>query len=178
MTSARGGVYGAVRARRVSVLVGSVLAGVSLSGCGGTGATPSTVAGPVPAMTASALRAVPLTAALDLPIQASVYAWRDFMPTVGDSARTHDLMLSVQVRGGVVPPKALECHAIYIVMADSVFAARPAEQRAGDGPGAVECMLRGGPEWPVGTEIQVVISVGAGTQRALIRRETIIDATS
>lgn len=129
-------------------------------------------------MTAAALRAVPMSAALDLPVQASVYAWRDFMPTVGDSAVVHDLMVSVQVRGGVVPPKALDCDGMYLVLADSVFAARPSEQRAGDGPGAVECLLRGAPEWPVGATVQVVISVGSGAQRVLIRRETAIDATS
>lgn len=149
-----------------------------LPSCGGSGSTESEPSGPVPTMTTTALRAVPMLASLDLPVQASVYAWRDFMPAIADSSGVRGLMLSVQVRGGVVPPKALECHAIYLVLADSVYATRPAEQRAGDGPGAVECLLRGGPEWPVGAEIQVIISVGAGAQRALIRRETIIDATS
>lgn len=129
-------------------------------------------------MTAAELRAVELTAALDLPVQMSVYAWRDFMPIAGDTTRKHDLMISAQLRGGVVPPKALVCSGFYLVLADSVFAARPAEQRAGDGPGAVECLLRGGPEWPIGADIQVIISIGAGAQRTLIRRETTIDATS
>jgi hypothetical protein len=133
---------------------------------------------PLPAMTPAAIRAVPVTSALDLPVQASVYAWRDFMPGAArDTAQPHDLMLSVQVRGGVVPPKTLLCLGLYVLHVDSVYRAPPAEQRAGDGPGAVECLLRGGPAWPVGAEIQVVISVGAGAQRTLIRRETTIDAT-
>ncbi len=148
-----------------------------LTGCGDTGKVPEPLAAPR-AMTAVALRAVSVTAALDLPVQASVYAWRDFMPGLGDSSVAHPLMISVQVRGGVVPPKALECDAIYVVLADSVFSARPAEQRPGDGPGAIECLMRGGPEWAVGSEIQVIIGVGAGAQRTLIRRETSIDATS
>lgn len=154
------------------------VAGMALSGCssGTSGAPP--VARPPRVMTAVALRAIPMTTAIDLPVQASVYAWRDFLPTVGDSGRVHDLMISVQVRGGVVPPKALECDAIYVVLADSVFAARPSEQRPGDGPGAIECLMRGGPEWPVGAAIHVIISVGVGSQRSLIRRETTIDATS
>ncbi len=129
-------------------------------------------------MTAAELRAVPLTALLDLPLQASVYAWRDFMPVIDDSTRVPDLNVSVQIRGGVVPPKSLLCDAIYVLMADSLFAARPAEQRAGDGPGAVECLLRRGPGWPVGSEIQVIIGVGSGAQHTFIRRETTIDATS
>jgi hypothetical protein len=133
-------------------------------------------------MTASELRAVPTEAALDLPLQASVYAWRDFMPvrvsSPADSARAHDLRVSVQIRGGVVPPKTLACDGLYLVVGDSVFKAPPAEQRAGDGPGAVECILRGGPDWPVGATVQVVISVSAAAQRTLIRRETTIDATS
>ncbi len=129
-------------------------------------------------MSAPALRAVSFTAALDLPVQASVYAWRDFTPVAGDSSSVHPLMISVQLRGGVVPPKALECDAFYVVLADSVFSARPAAQRSGDGPGAIECLLRGGPEWEVGSEILVIIGVGAGAQRTLIRRETTIDATS
>jgi hypothetical protein len=145
----------------------------------GTGET-ATV--PLKSLSAAELRAVPTEAALDLPLQASVYAWRDFMPTLvaspADSVRAHDLRVSVQVRGGIVPPKTLACDGIYLVSGDSVFKSPPAEQRAGDGPGAVECILRGGPEWPIGATVLVVISVSAGAQRTYIRRETTIDATS
>lgn len=150
---------------------------LSLAACGSAnGDAPSSP--PLQQLTAAFLRTVPTEAALDLPVQASVYAWRDMMPNVGDAARSSALMVSVQIRGGVVPPKVLACDGMYIVAGDSVFAARPAEQRAGDGPGAVECILRGGPVWPVGASLQVIISVSAGAQRALIRRETTIDATS
>ncbi|HYW49320.1 MAG TPA: hypothetical protein VE861_01870 [Gemmatimonadaceae bacterium] len=172
MSAARG----TMRVRRRGVLV--MLLGSALTGCSrsGTGDSP---AAPLKAMSAAALRAVPVEASLDMPVQASLYAWRDLMPGPADTARAgRDLMLSVQVRGGVVPPKGLACDAIYLVHGDSVHAARPDEQRAGDGPGAVECILRGGPAWPVGAPLQVIISVSAGNQRALIRRETVIDATS
>ncbi len=166
-----------ITARSTAGRVWVLLAAVAVIGCNrSAGSEP--VLPQLRVMTAAELRAVPLTAALDLPVQMSVYAWRDFMPTAGDTTRKHDLMLSAQLRGGVVPPKALSCTGIYLVLADSVYAARPAEQRAGDGPGAVECLLRGGPEWPVGADIHVIISIGAGAQRALIRRETTIDATS
>jgi hypothetical protein len=148
-----------------------------LPGCSTSGEQPAAAA-PLPVLSAASLRAVPVTAALDLPVQASVYAWRDFMPVVPDSVRAHDLRVSVQVRGGVVPPKALGCAGIYLVHGDSVVASSLTEQRPGDGPGAVECLLRGGPEWPVGAALHVIISVSAGAQRALIRRETTIDATS
>ena len=147
--------------------------GCSRSGTGETSATP------LKAMTAATLRAIPTEAAIDIPVQAAVYAWRDFMPAAAaTSARPHELMVSVQVRGGVVQPKVLACDGMYLVHADSVFQSAPADQRPGDGPGAVECILRGGPEWPVGDTVQVIIGVSAGTQRALIRRETTIDATS
>lgn len=149
------------------------MTGCSRSGSGDSPAEPLRVIG------AATLRAAPIEASLDIPVQASVYAWRDMMPGPTGAARTgRDLMLSVQVRGGVVPPKVLACDAIYLVHGDSVHAARPDEQRAGDGPGAVECILRGAPAWPVGAPMQVIISVSAGSQRALIRRETVIDATS
>jgi hypothetical protein len=146
--------------------------GCSRSGTGETSATP------LKAMSVTALRAISTEASLDIPVQAAVYAWRDFMPSAGQPTRTHELMVSVQVRGGVVQPKALACDGMYLVHADSVFRSAPADQRAGDGPGAVECILRGGPAWPVGDTVQVIISVSAGSQRALIRRETTIDATS
>ena len=146
--------------------------GCSRSGTGETAVTPLKV------MSASELRAVPTEASLDIPLQAAVYAWRDFLPSADAPQRTHDLALSVQVRGGVVPPKVLACDGIYLVSGDSVFRAPPAEQRAGDGPGAVECILRGGPQWGVGDTLQVIISISAGGQRTLIRRETTIDATS
>ncbi len=146
--------------------------GCSRSGTGETSATP------LKAMSVAALRAIPTEAALDMPVQAAVYAWRDFLPTTGGAARTHELMVSVQVRGGVVQPKVLACDGMYLVHADSVFRSTPADQRAGDGPGAIECILRGGPEWPVGDTVQVIISVTSGSQHALIRREATIDATS
>lgn len=136
-----------------------------------------TTAVPLSQLTAVELRAVPTEAALDMPLQAAVYAWRDYLPTVGDTTRAHALSVSVQVRGGVVSPKVLVCDGIYLVARDSVFRAPPAEQRAGDGPGAVECILRGGPEWAVGDTLAVVVSVSAGAQRTMIRRETTIDAT-
>lgn len=158
--------------RLLSIVMCATSMGCTRSGTG------ETVARPIVPMTAAALRAIPIEASLDLPVQASVYAWRDFTPSVGDSVTMHDLMVSVQVRGGVVPPKTLACDGIYLVSGDSVFAARPADQRPGDGPGAVECILRGGPAWPVGAAVQVVISVSAGAQRTFIRRETVIDATS
>jgi hypothetical protein len=146
-------------------------------GCSRSG-TGEKAAFPLATMSAAALRAVPTEAALDIPLQAAVYAWRDFLPAAGAASRSHDLMVSVQVRGGVVPPKALACDGMYVVAGDSVFRAAPADQRAGDGPGAVECILRGGPEWPIGETVQVVISISSGAQRTLIRRETTIDATS
>jgi hypothetical protein len=146
--------------------------------CSGQSAKETTAAMPLRRMTAVELRAVPTDAALDMPVQAAVYAWRDFLPTTGDSTRARALAVSIQVRGGVVPPKVLVCDGIYLVSRDSVFRAPPAEQRAGDGPGAVECILRGGPAWAVGDTLSVIVSVSAGAQRTLIRRETTIDATS
>ncbi len=141
----------------------------------GTGEKPTAS---LKAMTAQELRAVATDVSIDLPLQASVYAWRDFLPGPAATEKAHGLMVSVQIRGGVVPPKVLACDGMYLVSGDSVFVAPPAEQRAGDGPGAVECILRGGPAWPIGASVQVIISVSAGLQRTLIRRETTIDATS
>ena len=158
--------------RLLSVVMCATSMGCSRSGTG------EAVVRPLTTMTPAALRAVATDASLDLPVQASVYAWRDLIPSVGDSTQVRDLMVSVQVRGGVVPPKTLACDGLYLVSGDSVFSAPPAEQRPGDGPGAVECILRGGPAWPVGATVQVVISVSAGAQRTFIRRETTIDATS
>ena len=146
-------------------------------GCSRSG-TGDKVTAPLKTMNAQELRAVGTDVSIDLPLQASVYAWRDFMPGPAAATTTHALMVSVQIRGGVVPPKALACDGLYLVSGDSVFVAPPAEQHAGDGPGAVECILRGGPEWPIGAPIQVIIGVSAGAQRTLIRRETTIDATS
>lgn len=155
-----------------------VLALCALSMACSRSGTGETVTVPLKTMTAAELRLVSTEAALDLPLQASVYAWRDYLPTADDTNRAHDLNVSVQVRGGIVPPKTLKCDGMYLVSGDSVFKTSPVEQRAGDGPGAVECILRGGPEWPIGATLEVVISVSAGAQRAFIRRETTVDATS
>lgn len=165
-----------VRRTRLVRLVSFALC-ASAAGCTRSG-TGEKSAAPLEPMTAAELRAIPTDVALDLPLQASVYAWRDFLPSPGGAGQAHDLMVSVQVRGGVVPPKTLTCDGMYLASGDSVFRAPPSEQRAGDGPGAVECILRGGPEWPVGATVQVVIRVSAGAQHAFIRRETTIDATS
>ncbi|MBC7840852.1 MAG: hypothetical protein H7099_00975, partial [Gemmatimonadaceae bacterium] len=122
--------------RLLSIVMCATSMGCSRSGTG------EAVVRPLAAMTPATLRAVATEASLDMPVQASVYAWRDFMPTVGDSTQVRDLTVSVQVRGGVVPPKTLACDGMYLVSGDSVFTAPPAEQRPGDGPGAVECILR------------------------------------
>jgi hypothetical protein len=133
---------------------------------------------PLPTMSAAALRAIPLTVAVDLPLQASVYAWRDFLPAADAPTGRQDLRVSVQVRGGVVAPKTLACAGAYLLHKDSVYVSAATEQRAGDGPGAVECLLRGGPQWPVNASMDVILRVQAGDSTVLIRRETVIDATS
>lgn len=128
---------------------------------------------PLPPMTAAQLRAVPTEAAFAVPIEVSVFAWRDLMPS--DQPGT-GLIVSAQVRGGVTPPAPLRCDGMYLVRGDSVVAAPPAEVRDGDGPGAVECLVRNGPNWPGGATIQVIVAVTGPTgTRALVRRETTIE---
>jgi hypothetical protein len=129
---------------------------------------------PLPAMTAAALRAVGTTATLQEPVEVAVFAWRDLMPTSG--ANGGGLIVSAQVRGGVTTPATLKCEGMYLVHGDTVHAARPAEVRAGDGPGAVECIVRGAPAWPgQGTINVIVVVASSGGQRTLIRRETTIE---
>jgi hypothetical protein len=166
--------------RRVAPAVVGALAGAACSA--GAGETKSAARGaavePLPVMTAAALRAVPVHVSVEVPVQASVYAWRDFLPIADAPTGRQDLRVSVQVRGGVVSPKTLSCAGAYLVHGDSVFASPQTEQRSGDGPGAVECLIRGGPAWPVNGEIHVILRVLAGDRALLIRRETTIDATS
>ena len=146
-------------------------------GCGGSrDVAPPAV--PLPVVTAPALRVISATASLDMPLQASAYAWRDLAPDVGTTRVSHDLRVSVQLRGGVVPPKVLLCDGMYLVFRDSVFVAARVEQRPGDGPGAIECLLRGGPAWPIDSTVHIIVRARSGEQRVLIRRETPIDATS
>jgi hypothetical protein len=167
-------------AMRVLLVMACALMGAACSaGAGETKtATTARVAGPLPAMTAAALRAVPVDVTVELPLQASVYAWRDFLPMADAPTGRQDLRVSVQVRGGVVAPKTLSCAGAYLVYGDSVFTSTQTEQRAGDGPGAVECLIRGAPQWPVNASVQVILRVLAGDRPVLIRRETTIDATS
>ncbi len=154
-----------------------MVVGVALLGCNRSEGGERGAAQPEQ-MTAQKLRAVGTTASLDLPLQAAVYVWRASLPGDTRGKTVPLLMVSVQLRGGVVPPKALACDGIYLVFGETVFEAPPAEQHAGDGPGAVECILRGGPEWPVGALLQVIVSVRADAQRTLIRREALIEAAS
>ena len=162
-------------ARRVLEMV---CLGMATLACSRTGTGSEPEAAPLARMSAAELRAVPVSASLDLPLQASVYAWRDFMPIAGTPSNARGLTVSVQLRGGVVPPRVLACAGIHVASGDSVFMLQRVEQRAGDGPGAIECVMRGGPAWPVGSALQVITSVRAGVQRTFIRRETTIDVTS
>jgi hypothetical protein len=158
-----------------------VLAVAVTVGCTARGDTEAKAAAPVvalPPKSAGELRAVPTVVALDLPLQASVYAWRDFSPVIDSATATRDLRVSVQLRGGAVAPRAIACGGMYLVVGDSVFTSSTAEQRAGDGPGAIECVIRGAPSWPVGATVQVIARVFVGESSALIRRETTIDETS
>ncbi len=122
-------------------------------------------------------RPEPLTTAQmrEVPLQVSfagqtlfleAYLWRDFMPVAPKEGRPLAAVLRLRSRGEPVS-RAVRVDSAWVIWGDRVWAMAPrADAHSG---GDMELLARGGPRWPPGTEVEVVVRLRERDAYALVR---------
>jgi hypothetical protein len=128
----------------------------------------------VPSMTsAQALRAVPTAVEADgMSFTMTVEAWRSFQPAVGRAAGDPLIaVLRVSTSDSAGVPGALRPDGAWLAHGDELVAVQPREEAPRE-PGArtVEFVVRGGPAWPTGDSLDVVLAIGGLRTPAVLLR--------
>lgn len=122
-------------------------------------------------------RPAPLTTAQmrEVPVQVSfagqalileAYLWRDFMPVAPKEGRPLAAVLRLRARGEPVS-RAVRVDSAWVIWGDQVWAMAPrADAQSG---GDMEMLARGGPRWPPGTEVEVVVRLRERDAYTLLR---------
>ncbi len=104
-------------------------------------------------------------------------AWRDVMPSVAREPGS-DLMINLilsETRGAALPA-ALRVDSAWVRSSRGTWAAAPSREPRPTSGTALDLMLRGGPAWPVGTSLDVLvraIDAGGGAHYLRDRRAAI-----
>ncbi|HEX6629973.1 MAG TPA: hypothetical protein VF048_02735 [Gemmatimonadaceae bacterium] len=94
------------------------------------------------------------------------YLWRDFMPVAPKEGRPLAAVLRLRARGEPVS-RAVAVDSAWIIWGDRVWATAPkADAQSG---GDMELLARGGPHWPPGTEVEVVVRLRERNAYAFLR---------
>jgi hypothetical protein len=94
------------------------------------------------------------------------YLWRDFMPVAPKEGRPLAAVLRLRARGEPVS-RAVEVDSAWVIWGDRVWATAPkADAQSG---GDRELLARGGPRWPPGTEVEVVVRLRERNAYAFLR---------
>lgn len=123
---------------------------------------------PVPAnLTTAQLREVPLHVSFGgQTLVLESYLWRDFMPVAPREGRPLAAVLRLRARGEPVS-RAVRVDSAWVIWGDQVWATAP----TADAPsgGDMELLARGGPRWPPGTEVDVVVRLRERNAYAFLR---------
>lgn len=146
---------------RRNLLFVSVLA--LLAGCSGGSVAP------LP--TAAQLRAVPLSLGVSgKTLKGETFLWRDLMPTITEPGspapkRGVIVLVTVKAEDNTVLPSGLSAEKLTITNGDEVWASSEVELR-GDA-NSFGGVVRNGPEWAVGSSVDVVVDLRSteGTQQ-------------
>lgn len=111
-------------------------------------------------------------------IRLTTSAWRDFMPRVGGDQRGSDLMVNLQVQGldGVPLPTGLAVDSAWVRSTEGLWSSAPSPEPRPDLPNGLDLMLRGGPKWDTGQEVDVLVRLrrsGGGVHYLQTRRQPI-----
>jgi hypothetical protein len=137
-----------------------------LSSCGKSGSS-----GNVPTRTVETLRVSALSVRVDdATIDVSAEAWRSFQPIAGKNKSP--LIAQVRVRSTGAPlPSSLSAEGIYLIHGGEVFAAEPREEEKRPSEARfAEFTVRGGPMWPVGDSIDVVVALKSSSATTYLLR--------
>ena len=146
--------------QRRNLLFVSALALVGLLvGCS-SGSSAGTLLTNLP--TAAQLRAVPLSLGVSgKTLMGETYVWRDLMPSIvnpGEPAPKRGIIVSCTVKatGSAAVPAGLRAEKITITNGEEVWASTEVEARSDEG--SFGGIVRNGPEWPVGSSLDVVVT--------------------
>lgn len=109
-------------------------------------------------------------AAVDIagaPIRHTAEAWRNMMPGATDSRMFVVLHLATADRSPF--PTSVTATNAWVIFGNDAWTVVPTQETSPTLPGRVDLMLRGGPVWPVGAELMVVVRLrdAAGNEQLL-----------
>ena len=143
--------------RRNLLFVGALALVALVSGCsGGTGTLQTNLP------TAAQLRAVPLSLGISgKTLQGETYIWRDLMPTViipGDPTPKQGIIVSCTIKSDdtAAIPAGLRAEKITVTNGEEVWASNTVEIRSDET--SFGGIVRNGPEWAVGSSVDVVVT--------------------
>jgi hypothetical protein len=112
-------------------------------------------------MAAGDLRAAPLS--IDVGGQQLVlspYLWRDFQPVAPADGQPLIAVLRVQASGNAPVSNTIRVDAVWVVFGDEVWATAISEERAPSSTQPFyEAVVRNGPKWGPGVNVEVVVRV-------------------
>jgi hypothetical protein len=87
------------------------------------------------------------------------YAWRDFMPRLGEITDGSDLMVNLQIQslGEVSLPTGLSVDSAWVRCSAGRWGTSPSRESRPDLPNGMDLVLRGGPKWSTGQNIDVLV---------------------
>lgn len=104
-------------------------------------------------------------------LRLATYLWRDFMP--GPTA-TQPLLarLRLQADGGSAIPPGTQIDKAWLVLDNEAWISVPQQEIPPQDASMLDVMSRGGPEWPVGAMVSVVVQIhDAANNSYLLRAE-------
>jgi hypothetical protein len=111
-----------------------------------------------------------------------IYAWRDFAPHPGGSASGSNLMVNLQLKSlDAAPlPAGLAVDSAWVRSIEGLWATSPTDESRPDFPNGLDLMLRGGPKWKTGQNLDVLVRVRlpSGKVRYVLARRQPLNETS
>jgi hypothetical protein len=131
----------------------AVIVAATSGGCGGSPTSPDT--------TLNELRNAPLAVSIDgTTIELRASLWRDFMPVVPPGG--NPLQVSVRLSSAAT---TADIDRLWVLFGDELWDAAPVRST-----GSAEWIARGGPQWPPGSRVDVVVRVRTRDGRARLVR--------
>jgi hypothetical protein len=111
-----------------------------------------------------------------------IYAWRDFAPQPGGSGKGSDLMVNLQLKSldaAPLPPE-LAVDSAWVRSTEGLWATSPTDESRPDLPNGLDLMLRGGPKWKTGQNLDVLLRLRlpSGKARYVLARRQPLNQTS
>lgn len=145
---------------RPKLLPGLVLA--TITACSDSPTSPRTV--PVE----SSIRDAPTSVTIDgVALVLETFLWRNFMPSLSNDTRMIGVL---RVRPGAADPvpDGLVVEEAWVILGSRAWQAAPRLESSNPDDNYLEVVARGGPLWPVGSSLDVVVQVRGATGQAYL----------